>query len=73
MERHDLLRKLEQIEELAKDTLAEFPLSLTKARLRMIMALARYMRTETESSDPMSEPRLGATTPRSAPHDRGNE
>jgi hypothetical protein len=56
MEKHDLANKLGQIEDLAKDTLAEFPLSLTKERLRMIIALARYLRTEVSASiDPISE------------------
>jgi hypothetical protein len=50
MEKHDLANKLGQIEDLAKDTLAEFPLSLTKERLRMIIALARYLRTEVSAS-----------------------
>lgn len=45
VEQKELIAKLEQIEEQAKDTLAEFP-TLTKERLRMIIALARYLRTE---------------------------
>ena len=56
LEKYDLANKLGQIEDLAKDTLAEFPLSLTKERLRMIIALARYLRTEVSASiDPISD------------------
>jgi len=59
MDREDLIDKLAQIEEQATYTLAEFPLSLTKARLKMILALARYLRTEislSESSSALPEP-----------------
>ena len=45
MDTQDLLRKLAQIEEQAKDTLHDFP-HLAKERLRMIVALAHYVRTE---------------------------
>ena len=55
MDKQDLLNKLAQIEEQAKHTLADFP-TLTKERLRMIIALARYLRTEMSSwSDPTSD------------------
>ena len=55
MGKQELLNKLAQIEEHAKDGLAEFP-QLSKERLRMISALARYLRTELSASpDPMSE------------------
>ena len=50
MDRQDLLKKLAQIEEQAKDTLHDFP-HLAKERLRMIVALARYVRTEIAESD----------------------
>lgn len=46
MDKQELIDKLKQIEAQASDTLAEFPKNLTKERLRMIIALARYMRTE---------------------------
>jgi hypothetical protein len=42
----ELLAKLAQIEEQANLTLADFPKTLTRERLRMIIALARYLRTE---------------------------
>jgi len=45
MEPNELLSKLKQIEEHAKDALADLP-SLTKERLKMISALASYLRTE---------------------------
>ena len=43
-------RKLDQIEEQAQLTLAEFPKTLTKERQRMIIALVRYIRAEAERS-----------------------
>ena len=56
MDNLDLLDKLAQIEEQAKYALAEHP-HLSKERLRMIVALARYLRTEhgAESSAPPSD------------------
>jgi hypothetical protein len=54
MDIQELIAKLEQIEEQAQRTLEEFPKSLTKERLRMIIALARYLRTESSR-----EPLLG--------------
>ena len=39
-------QKLDQIEEQAQLTLAEFPKTLTKERQRMIIALVRYIRSE---------------------------
>ena len=48
MNHEELMSKLEQIEEQAKLTLSEFPKSLTKERQRMIIGLARYLRTELE-------------------------
>jgi hypothetical protein len=46
MNQDELIRKLVQIEEQAQLTLEEFPKSLTKERQRMIIALARYIRTD---------------------------
>lgn len=55
MDKQELLNKLAQIEEQANDGLREFP-QLAKERLRMIRALARYLRSEhgAESSAPGS-------------------
>jgi hypothetical protein len=46
MDQEELIRKLVQIEEQAQLTLEEFPKNLTKERQRMIIALARYIRTD---------------------------
>ena len=46
MDQEELIRKLTQIEEQAQLTLEEFPKSLTKERQRMIIALARYIRSD---------------------------
>jgi hypothetical protein len=46
MDSQNLVEKLEQIEEQAELTLAEFPRHLTKERLRLIIALARFTRVE---------------------------
>jgi hypothetical protein len=46
MDLEEFQQKLEQIEEQAQLTLAEFPKTLTKERQRMIIALVRYLRTE---------------------------
>ena len=46
MDGNQLVEKLEQIEEQAELTLAELPKHLTKERLRFIIALARFTRTE---------------------------
>lgn len=51
MNRARLAAKLEQIEEQARLTLEEFPQHLTKERLRMIIALARYMKAELSGAD----------------------
>ena len=50
MEFDELNQKLDQIEEQAQLTLAEFPKTLTKERQRMIIALVRYIRAEAERS-----------------------
>jgi hypothetical protein len=46
MDAIDLRQKLEQIEEQARLTIAEYPKTLTKERQRMIIALVRYVRSE---------------------------
>ena len=46
MDLEEFQQKLDQIEEQAQLTLAEFPKTLTKARQRMIIALVRYIRAE---------------------------
>ena len=48
MDQEEFLQKLDQIEEQASLTLAEFPKTLTKERQRMIIALVRYIRTEAD-------------------------
>ena len=54
MDTQELLEKLAQIQEQAQRTLSEFPKTLTEERLRMIIALTRYLRTE------LSHPRADA-------------
>ena len=46
MDSQNLVAKLEQIEEQAQLTLEELPKHLTKERLRLIIALARFARVE---------------------------
>ncbi len=46
MDLEEFQQKLDQIEEQAQLTLAEFPKTLTKERQRMIVALVRYIRAE---------------------------
>ena len=48
MDLEEFQQKLDQIEEQAQLTLAEFPKTLTKERQRMIIALVRYIRAEAE-------------------------
>jgi CHASE3 domain sensor protein len=48
MDQEEFLQKLDQIEEQAQLTLAEFPKTLTKERQRMIIALVRYIRSEAD-------------------------
>jgi len=64
MDQEELIRKLAQIEEQAQLTLEEFPKRLTKERLRMIIALARYIRTEasnaTQQQERIEEDRLSS-------------
>jgi len=45
MNEEELKKKVGQIEEHARDALADFP-SLAKERLRMIRSIARYIRSE---------------------------
>jgi hypothetical protein len=45
LNKNEVLNKVTQIEEQASYALAEFPKGLTKERLQMILALARYLRT----------------------------
>ena len=49
-------QKLDQIEEQAQLTLAEFPKTLTKERQRMIVALVRYIRAEAERNASFAKP-----------------
>lgn len=46
MKREELVAKLQQIEEQARLTLEEYPKTLTRERQRMIIALAKYVRSE---------------------------
>lgn len=55
MDANDLRQKLEQIEEQARLTIAEYPKTLTKERQRMIIALVRYVRSEL---DEVTQPAL---------------
>jgi hypothetical protein len=50
MDLDEFSQKLDQIEEQAQLTLAEFPKTLTKERQRMIIALVRFSRAEAERS-----------------------
>ena len=49
MNEEELKKKVGQIEDHARDALAEFP-DLAKERLRMIRAIARYIRSELSPS-----------------------
>ena len=55
MDLDEFSQKLDQIEEQAQLTLAEFPKTLTKERQRMIIALIRYIRAETERGQVFSQ------------------
>jgi hypothetical protein len=50
MNRRDLIKKLDQIEEQAKATLDEFP-NLVRERQRMIIALTRFVRGEVDRDE----------------------
>jgi len=57
MNQEELISKLDQIEEQAQLTLEEFPKNLTRERQRMIIALAKYIRSElVERTQPLSVP-----------------
>ncbi len=60
MDHDEFNQKLDQIEEQAQLTLAEFPKTLTKERQRMIIALVRYIRAEAERSALLSSPEASA-------------
>jgi len=62
MDQDEFNQKLDQIEEQAQLTLAEFPKTLTKERQRMIIALVRYIRAESQRGLPM--PQLEDSGPR---------
>lgn len=66
MDAEEFIQKLDQIEEQAQLTLAEFPKTLTKERQRMIIALARYLRTEAQRGTAMgrTETAAGESTAR---------
>lgn len=50
MNRKDLIKKLDQIEEQARATLDEYP-NLVRERQRMIIALTRFVRSEVSESE----------------------
>jgi hypothetical protein len=50
MNRQDLIKKLDQIEEQARATLDEFP-NLVRERQRMIIALTRFVRGEVDRDE----------------------
>lgn len=62
MNQQELLKKIAQIEELARDAIAEHP-NLGVERLRMILAYARYLRIELIGSGGLAEEGLGSATP----------
>ena len=55
--RNELLEKLTQIYEQAELTLGELPKGLAKDRLRLIVGLAKYLKTAGELGDEPSDPR----------------
>jgi hypothetical protein len=61
MNEEELKKKIAQIEDQARDALADFP-NLAKERLRMIQAIARYLRSELAQLS-------GALEPGPAAHD----
>jgi len=58
MDAEEFVQKLDQIEEQAQLTLAEFPKTLTKERQRMIIALVRYLRTEAQRGVHLGKPEV---------------
>lgn len=74
MHKRELLKKIEQIEEQARHGEAEFP-ALAKERLRMILGLARYIRTElthAPGATPVSGVETGASNDGGVPLMRPN-
>jgi len=63
VDREEFNQKLNQIEEQAQLTLAEFPKTLTKERQRMIIALVRHLRSECERRILPAEPEGAAAAP----------
>jgi hypothetical protein len=59
MNEEELKKKIEQIEDQARDALADFP-NLARERLRMIRAIARYIRSELAAYPAALEPRSAA-------------
>ncbi len=60
MNQEELISKLDQIEEQARLTLEEFPKNLTRERQRMIIALAKYIRSElADRTQPLDVPAPG--------------
>jgi hypothetical protein len=65
MNPEELISKLDQIEEQAQLTLEEFPKNLTRERQRMIIALAKYIRSElAERTQPLDIPAAGVQSAR---------
>lgn len=57
MNNEELISKLEQIEEQARLTLEELPQNLRRERQRMIVALAKYIRSElADRTQPLDVP-----------------
>ena len=59
MNEEELKKKIGQIEDHAREALADFP-NLAKERLRMIRAIARYIRSELSPGPADLEPRPAA-------------
>jgi transposase len=55
MNEEELKKKIGQIEDHAREALADFP-NLAKERLRMIRAIARYIRSELSQGPAALEP-----------------
>lgn len=62
MNKPELLKKIAQIEELARDAIAEHP-NLGVERLRMILAYARYLHAELATTPPFTEADADSPTP----------
>ena len=65
MDLDDFNQKLDQIEEQAQLTLAEFPKTLTKERQRMIIALAKHIRWLVLDGAPAVDPEATIALPKS--------